>query len=254
MTGVTSVTFAEGMTISGSLYMNGMTGVTSVTFTEGMTISGYLDMNGMTGVTSVTFTEGFKCGSLYMNGMTGVTSVTFTEGMTISGSLYMNGMTGVTSVTFAEGFKCGSLYMSDKCSEYLLALNRAKVVFTIENVRFDKSLFDKVRKDILTAQEVFAIVNMEQRRIAYQRMDKNKMKDLPNLKVLNKVKNDGYGYPMKVISFTVEGYDKPFKFLNCFDPSTGREYFLETQSDTCWIAKNKSFGIEDKNFRFKKEW
>ena len=171
-----------------------------------------------------------------------------------SGSLYMSGMTGVTSVTFPEGFKCGSLDMSDKCSEYLLATNRAKVVFTIENVRFDKPLFDSVRQDLLIAQEVFAITNMEQRRIAYQRMDKAKMKDLPNLKILDEVKNDGYGYSMRVISFTVEGYDKPFKFLNCFDPSTGREYFLETQEDTCWIAKNKSFGIDDENFKFKKEW
>ena len=92
---------------------------------------------------------------------------------------------------------------------------------------------------------MFEIKNTEQRRVAYELMDKSRMKELGDYKVLDEVKDDGHGYPMKVISFTVEGFTEPFKYLNCFCPTTGREYHLQTNSDTCIQAKNASFGLED---------
>ena len=142
-------------------------------------------------------------------------------------------------------------YLTDKCSEFLLSCN-GKITYKINNVEFVKELFDKVRKDQLTAQEVFAIQNMEQRRIAYEKMDKIKMRELPNMQVLEERKDDGCGYPDKVISFTVDGFNEDFRFYNCFDPSTGREYFLETRQTTCKLAKSKSFGFEE--IKFDEEW
>ena len=135
-------------------------------------------------------------------------------------------------------------YLTDRCSEFLLSC-KGKITYKINNVEFVKELFDKVRKDQLTAQEVFAIQNMEQRRVAYEKMDKIKMRELPNLKVLEERKEDGCGYPDKVISFTLEGFNEDFRFYNCFDPSTGREYFLETRQVTCAKAKAKSFGFDE---------
>ena len=143
--------------------------------------------------------------------------------------------------------------MSDGCSDWLLK-REGDIRYIISGIEFPKNLFDGIRKDTLTAQEVFSITNMEQRRIAYERMDKIKMKDLPNLTVKDEIKDDGYGYPMRIISFDVKGFDKPFRFLNCYCPSTGREFFLETQTEKSWLAKNKSFGLEDKTFRFSEEW
>ena len=142
-------------------------------------------------------------------------------------------------------------YLTDRCSEWLLA-REGNIEYRINAVAFDKTLFDKVRRDELTAQEVFALSNMEQRRVAYEKMNKSKMSALPNLKVLDEVKDDGHGYPMKIVSFTVTGFDKPFRYLNCFCPSGGREYYLETQQDTCQAAKGMSFG--DENIKFDQEW
>jgi hypothetical protein len=48
---------------------------------------------------------------------------------------------------------------------------------------------------------------------------------------------------MKVISFEIDGFDTPFYYLNCFCPSTKREYFIETRETDCWKAKQKSFGL-----------
>lgn len=144
-------------------------------------------------------------------------------------------------------------FMSDTTSEWLLE-KEGNIEYKIGNITFDNPLFDKVRKDQLTAQEVFALANMEQRRIAYERMDKIKMKELPNLKVLHEVKDDGYKHPMHVISFNIEGYNEPFKYLNCFCATDGREYFLETKQDDCWKAKAVSFGLDADNIEWVEEW
>ena len=54
------------------------------------------------------------------------------------------------------------------------------------------------------------------------------------------------------MQFSIKGIDKPFKFFNCFCPSTKREYFIETESDKCNIAKAKSFGFDE--LEIEEEW
>ena len=169
----------------------------------------------------------------------------------VTGGIYMRGCTGLTSVRFPNEVT-GYISMDDKCSEYLLSLQQPKIVYQVNSVAFGKQLFDSVRKGQLSAAEVFAIENTEQRRVAYERLNKIQMKDLPNYKVLSSVKDDGHGYPMRVVSFTMPGYDQPFKFFNCFCPSEGREYFLETKQVTCKTAKAKSFGLD--KVKFEMEW
>jgi hypothetical protein len=93
---------------------------------------------------------------------------------------------------------------------------------------------------------------MEQRRVIYEITDKAKIKELKDYKVIDEVKDDGHKYPMKLITFTRKGFTEPFYFLNCFDPSTGREYFLQTNKQKCWEAKSQSFGFED--VEWVKEW
>ena len=116
----------------------------------------------------------------------------------------------------------------------------------------DIKMVNQVLSGSLSAQEVFAIKNTEHRRIAYERMDKLKIKELPNLKVLDEVKDDGYGYPMKIVSFDLPDYNTPLYFLNVCCSSTGREYFIETRQKTCEKAKSRSFGLEE--IEFEKEW
>ena len=132
-----------------------------------------------------------------------------------------------------------------------LAFKDGTEIYKINGVGFEKDLWERVAGGKLAAQEVFALENMEQRRIAYELMDKKKMLEL-GAETLDEVKDDGYGNPMKVISFSVKGFDQPFLFLNCFCPSTGREYFLQTDEKTCVAAKNKSFGLEEVSWI--KEW
>ena len=159
----------------------------------------------------------------------------------ITGSIYMQGCTGLTSVTFPKEIT-GSIYMDDKCSEELLSVRHKQISYVLNGVYFNLPLFDKVRKAEFSAQEVFAIPNTEQRRVAYERMDKIKMRDLPGFNVLDEVMDDGYGHPMRIVSFSMSGFDTPFYYLNCHCPSTGREYYLETREKTCASAKGGSFG------------
>jgi hypothetical protein len=144
--------------------------------------------------------------------------------------------------------KKNKYYVCEFISDWLLKrlATKSNTEYRISNVNFDYDLFCKVRKDKLTAEEVFAIENTEQRRVAYQKMDKLKMKELKNYKVEDEVKDDGYGFPMKVISFKMQNFKSPFYFLNCFCPSTNREYFIETRETDCWKSKQKSFGIDVK--------
>ena len=122
-------------------------------------------------------------------------------------------------------------------------------LYSLNGVSLDKELFEKIPE--MSAKEVLAIENTEQRRVVYEIMDKSKMKEL-DFEILDEIKDDGYGYTMKVISFKVDKFDEPFNYLNCFDPSTGREYFLQTEETTCLKAKAKSFGLD--NIEFEKEW
>jgi hypothetical protein len=171
----------------------------------------------------------------------------------VGGYLYINSnISHSLEVRLYKNNKNKKWQVNDEVSEWLLA-QKGNFRYFIRNVEFSKELFDKVRKDKLSAQEIFAITNTEQRRIAYEKMDKIKMKDLKDYEVLDEIKNDGYGYSIKIISFKVDNFDEPFIYFNCFDPSTGREYFLQTQEKTCLKAKNKSFGF-DEDIEWIKEW
>ncbi len=119
-----------------------------------------------------------------------------------------------------------------------------KEFYYIHNINFDKELWSKVVSGKMPVEDIFAIENTEQRRAAYEIMDKTRMKELKDYKVLDKAKDD-CSNPMKIISFKVKQFDEPLKYLNCFCPRTKREYFIETRKDKCWDAKNRSFGFEE---------
>jgi hypothetical protein len=173
----------------------------------------------------------------------------------VGSDLYISSQARLPNLRSVGGYlyiSSQALPFANKIIDRILETKRKRNYY-LEGVKFNLDLFNKVRKGKLSAKEVFSLENIEQRRIAYQIMDKAKMKDLENYKILNRVKDDGYGYKMLLVSFTQEGYDTPFKYLNCFCPSTGREYFLETDKDTCWKAKYESFGIDRKNYKFNKE-
>ncbi len=127
-------------------------------------------------------------------------------------------------------------------------------MYHLHGVKFEKEWWSKIVNDELDPETIFAIDNMEHRRIAYEYMDKTKMKSLKDFKVLDEVENDGHGYSMKVISFTVKGVNEPLKYLNCFCPTTGREYYLGTAEETCAQAKAKSFGFDADEIEFTNEW
>jgi hypothetical protein len=126
-----------------------------------------------------------------------------------------------------------------------------KEFYYLSGVNFDKKLWKTVTSPDLTPKQVFAIENTEQRRIAYELMDKLKMKELDNYTVLEDSIDDS-GNPQKIVSFNIDGFDKPFIYYNCFCPTTGREYFLQTESTDCVAAKAQSFGLD--NVIFEREW
>jgi uncharacterized SAM-binding protein YcdF (DUF218 family) len=133
-------------------------------------------------------------------------------------------------------------YINLKSSDWLIAKN-GNFEYIINGIIFDRELFLKVRDEKLSPQEIFALTNIEQRRVAYELLDKTKMKDL-NGKVLDE-NTDKYGNPEKVIEFKVDNLKNPLKFFQCVCPSTKREYFIETDETTCLKAKAKSFGVDD---------
>jgi len=70
-------------------------------------------------------------------------------------------------------------------------------VYIFPNINWkDVKWINKILKDELSAEEVFAIDNIEHRRIAFQYMDKTKMKALKDFKVLDE-KVDEKGNLMK---------------------------------------------------------
>ena len=125
--------------------------------------------------------------------------------------------------------------------------------FIINNVKFSYEWFNKIRKDELTADEVFAIDNVEHRRVAYEMMDKTKMASLKDFKVLDE-KIDNHGLKMRIVSFNVQNMKEDLLFYNCFCPSTKREYYLGTSEKTCEEAKAQQFGYKANEINFVKEW
>ena len=125
-------------------------------------------------------------------------------------------------------------------------------LYYISGVSFNKDLWTKVVKDKLSAQEVFAIENTEQRRIAYEQMDKLKMKELKDYTVLDHRDKDEQGNKDEIVSFTVPGFNESFLYYHCEDPSTGRRYFLQTNKTKCIDAKAASFGLDQ--IEWSAEW
>ena len=124
-------------------------------------------------------------------------------------------------------------------------------LYYIEGVKLDKEWHTKIVKDKLTPDEVFAIDNAEHRRIAYKYMDKSKLTQLPDYRVIDE-KKDSQGNTMRVLSFTVQNMDKPIRMYNCICPTTKREYFLGTDKDTCEDAKDDLYGLS--NVEWVNEW
>ena len=118
-------------------------------------------------------------------------------------------------------------------------------LYYVHGVRFDDvNLWGIIADGSISAAQVFAIANMEQRRVAYEVMDKSKVALLDGLEITHEVADDGHGYPMRIVQFKLPEVPTPFRYLNCHCPSGGREYYLETQKDDCWEAKSASFGLD----------
>ena len=96
----------------------------------------------------------------------------------------------------------------------------------------------------MSAEEVLAIENSEVRRVVWEVMDKGKIAELSKFKVLDEVKDDGYGNPMRVVEFSHSVFKKAVRMLNVFCASTKREYYLWTEKDKCLEAKSASFGLD----------
>jgi hypothetical protein len=124
-------------------------------------------------------------------------------------------------------------------------------LYCVHGVRFDNvALWQAVCSGSLSAHEILAIRNAEQRRVAYEIMDKTKMAALKPVVVDEAA--DSMSGPLGIVSFNVDGFKKPFLYLRCVCPSTGREYYLETRQKTCAAAVAASFGL--KKVMFEKEW
>jgi hypothetical protein len=119
-------------------------------------------------------------------------------------------------------------------------------IYKLHGVTFDKKWWTKIVNDTMSPETIFAIDNLEHRRIAYEFMAKEKMLKLKDYTVLDE-QTDEQGNKMKIISFKVKGIDSPLKFYNCICPSTKREYFIGTNEDTCFKAKTASFGLTEDN-------
>jgi hypothetical protein len=188
-------------------------------------------------------------GSVYVNQNAAFTAPKLAE---VRGSVYVNQNAAMEKILWKNLSKV-KWYITEYSSDWLIRKN-GNFIYKLRNVEFTREWFLKIKNDELTPDEVFAIDNVEHRRIAYEFMDKAKMKQLKDFKILDKVEDDGYGNKMEVWSFTVQKMTEPLKFFNCFCPSTKREYFIQTDKDTCWEAKARQFGLEGKDVVWVKEW
>ena len=173
------------------------------------------------------------------------------EKLNVSGSLYCSN-NQLTSLP--EKLKVGS-YLD--CSHNQLTsvpnyIKNIKYCYIFQNLNWNDPVWiNKILKDELTPDEVFAIDNIEHRRIAYQYMDKTKMKQLKDYKVLDE-NTDMNGNKERIVSFTVQNMKESLKFLNVICP-TGREYFLGTDKDKCSEAQKALLGL-DSDVEFIKRW
>ena len=101
ITGITSVTMLNGMSIIGQSAFRGCTGLTSVTIPGSVTTINQDAFNGCTSLTTVTLLTGLtSIGGRAFAGCTRLTSITLPAGMTLISNNAFDGCTNLTSVTF----------------------------------------------------------------------------------------------------------------------------------------------------------
>ena len=79
-----------------------------------------------------------------------------------------------------------------------------------------------------------------------------KMKTLKDFTILDE-ETDNKGNQMKIVSFTIQNMKDPLVFYNCICPSSGREFFIQTEKKTWKEAKASSFGFNT-SVEFLDEW
>ena len=122
----------------------------------------------------------------------------------VGGYLYINSKISIDlakNLWEAKREKKTKWIVTNLAPEWLIerVTTKGNTEYRINNVSFNLEWFNKIRKDELTADEVFAIDNVEHRRIAYEMMDKTKMSALKDFKVLDE-KIDNHGLKMRVVS------------------------------------------------------
>jgi hypothetical protein len=167
----------------------------------------------------------------------------------VGGDLYINSKISINlakNLWGANRKRKNKWYISNEVPEWLIkrVATKENSVFYINSVKLPFEWFEKIRKDILSPEEVFAIDNVEHRRTAYEFMDKSKMKQLKDFKMLDKG-TDEKGKDVEVVSFTVQNMTEPLLFYHCVDASTDREYWLQTDKKTWKKAKARQFGLEE---------
>jgi len=88
---------------------------------------------------------------------------------------------------FYKKFPKSHWKISEKSSDFIVDKHFERIIYSIDNDRFEKDMFIKIRKDLLTVDEVFNIESISQLKIAYKHMDKSKLIYLKDLKLLYKV-------------------------------------------------------------------
>src|SRR3990167_9344013 len=149
-----------------------------------------------------------------------------------------------------ESFYCDN----NKLTSIPQSFSKIKNLYVFPNLNWNNvEWINKILGDTLTAEEVFAIDNIEHRRVAFERMDKIKMKALKDFKVVDE-QIDSKGNQMRVLSFTIQNMKTPLKFYNCICPSSKREYFIGTDKDTCLEAKASCWGFGPGEKKYINEW
>ena len=192
-----------------------------------------------------------QTGNIYVR--EGVSLTIPSMALTQTGNIYVRSNKCEELVKYLlDNFKLNKWYINENTPQEIIDAGLKNAIYILNDVRLKREWFIKIKYDKLSVEEVFAIDNIEHRRIAYQFMDKMKMKNLPDYKVLDEIENDGYGFPMRIVSFTIQNMKEALLFYNCHCPSTGREYFIGTNFKTCESAKLGSFGLNEGEFV--KEW
>jgi hypothetical protein len=117
--------------------------------------------------------------------------------------------------------------------------------YWIDDVYFDKELFDKITKKEISAQEVVRLENIEQRYIALKTIGAEKILKELDAELIHKTdRNELYG---------LDGIikDKTIKMLKYKCPSTGREYvkFVPYEMKNADEAQGWSFRLEFKEYQ-----